>query len=501
METATPTRRSGPGPRPALPASTASRARLRRVAPAVGLALLLVGATVAFLVFPTYPNYDSYYSLVWGREVLHGSLPSFDAYRAPTEHPLAVLFGILLTPLGQGADRVMLAATLLSFVALVAGLYRLASVAFSPLVGVVAAALLCTRFDFPFLAIRGYIDVPYLAFVIWAAALEAARPRRGVPVLVLLGLAGLMRPEAWLLAGFYYLWVAWPAPWRRRFALAALTAAAPVIWVLTDYVATGQPLFSLTHTSGLAEELGRSRTPAELPGATVRFLAGLVKVQVFYVAALGVLAALYLAPRRSAVPFALLVAGAGTFLLLGVGGFSVIDRYLLAPSLMLMVFAGVAVAGWTMLTPSRLRTAWIGLAALAVLGAVALTATRVNLSSSAGDLVYRGDSHADLERVLAMPAVRAGLRCGPVSVPNHKLVPDTRWVLDAPEAGVLARADPTTAARVARGGVALLVTDRTALLRQAIVDDTDDPLDSVPPPGYVRVATTPYYGAYVKCPG
>ena len=53
---------------------------------------------VGFLVYPTYPNYDSYYSLLWGREILHGDLPCFEAYRAPTEHPLAVLFGALLAP-------------------------------------------------------------------------------------------------------------------------------------------------------------------------------------------------------------------------------------------------------------------------------------------------------------------------------------------------------------------------------------------------------------------
>ena len=67
--------------------------------------------------------------------------------------------------------------------------------------------ILCTRFDFPFLAARGYMDIPYLAIVIWAAVLEAERPRRGVPVLLLLRAAGLLRPEAWVLSGFYWLWL------------------------------------------------------------------------------------------------------------------------------------------------------------------------------------------------------------------------------------------------------------------------------------------------------
>ena len=38
-----------------------------------------------------------------------------------------------------------------------------ARASFGTLVGLAAAALLCTRFDFPFLAARAYIDIPYLA--------------------------------------------------------------------------------------------------------------------------------------------------------------------------------------------------------------------------------------------------------------------------------------------------------------------------------------------------
>ena len=146
----------------------------------------------------TYPNYDSYYALVWGREIVHGHLPSFEAYRAPTEHPLAVAFGAVLSLLGQDADRVMVLITLVAFVALAAGTYRLGRVCFTPFVGAVAAFLVVTRFDFPSLAVRAYLDIPFMAAIVWAGALEAARPRRGTPVFLLLAAAGLMRPEAWL---------------------------------------------------------------------------------------------------------------------------------------------------------------------------------------------------------------------------------------------------------------------------------------------------------------
>ena len=469
--------------------------------PALALAGLTLGTVVGFAVRPTFPNYDSYYSLLWGREVLHGTLPSFDAYRAPTEHPLAIAFGALLALVGDDADRMMVGATLASFVVLAAGLYRLARSSFTMVVGLLAGALLCTRFDFPFLAARAYIDIPYLAFVVWAAALEAARPRRGTPVFLLLAGAGLLRPEAWLLSGLYFLWCFLPATWPRRVRYAALSAIGPVIWSAVDWLATGDPLFSLTHTSGLAEELGRQRGLSEIPAATVQFLQSLDKVPVFYAGALGVVLAVVLVPKRIAMPVAMFVIGMGTFVLVGLAGLSVIDRYLLVPSLMVMVFAAVTLGGWTTLRRGRLRTAW----AIAAVGVVAygvlFTATKINFHTFDLELRFRGDSHAALEALLRNPKVQAGMRCGPVSVPNHKLVPDTRWILDAGADKVIARSDPASERRLARG-VAIFATNRASLLRQGFTPDessVEDVRNSLPLPGYTWVASTGFYGAYVRC--
>ncbi len=175
------------------------------------LVALCVVAVIGFFTWVTYPNYDSYYALLWGDELLHGHLPSFEAYRAPTEHPLAVAFGAALSVLGQSADRVMVLFTLFSFVALVAGTYKLGRTAFTPFVGAIAAFLVLTRFDFPSLAVRAYLDIPFMAAIVWAGALEAARPRRGTPVFLLLAAAGLLRPEAWILSGVYFLWMSWGA--------------------------------------------------------------------------------------------------------------------------------------------------------------------------------------------------------------------------------------------------------------------------------------------------
>src|SRR4051794_30497246 len=483
----------------------AAAARLRTVPAAtwaaVGLGALAAAALAGYLVYPTYPNYDSYYSLLWARELLHLQSLSFDGYRTPTEHPLSMLVSIPFVLLGKSGDRVFLFGIIASFVVLVAGLYRLGRLSFGPLVGAVAALLLCTRFDFPFLAVRGYIDIPYLALVIWAAALELARPRRGLPVFLLLTAAALLRPEAWILIGLYWLWFAWKAAWRQRIGYAALAAVGPLAWALLDWRVTGDPLFSLHHTGDTAEELGRASGLAAVPQSTQDFLVRLDKLPVVLGGIVGGALAFWVAPRRSLLPAILFVSGVATFVAVAGAGLSVIQRYLLIPSLMVMVFCGVALAGWTMLRPgSRVRLAWaLGAAALVVFGA-AFTLTRVNVARFDSELRFRGDAHRSLRSILAAPSVKAGIRCGGVSVPTHKLIPDVRWVADLRAERVVARSDPARAAqRSARRGVALVVVGRGALARQVFVDSTVDPLVNVPPAGFRRAATSQYYAAYVRC--
>jgi hypothetical protein len=464
----------------------------------VAFVVLCVATAVGFFVYPTYPNYDSYYSLLWGREVLDLQAPTFEGFRVPTEHPLAIVAGALLSLLGDAGDRVWVAMILASYLWLVAGVYRLGRVAFTPLVGAAAAGLLLTRFDFAFLAVRGYIDIPYMAIVVWAAALEAARPRRGTSVLLLLAAAGLLRPEAWVLAGLYWCWLAWGATWRERARYAALAAIAPVLWAATDYAVTGDPLFSLHYTSSSAEDLGRQLPISQFPTAIPDFFASLVKLPVVVAAIVGFGIALLAAPRRVIAPLALLAAGVATFVLIGIAGASAIERYLAIAAVALLVFGGVAIGGFTMLEPGTwLRRAWTaGAVALVVFGVV-FTATRVDLDVFRAELEFRGRAHQDLTETLKDRRVQAGLRCGPLTFPNHKLLPDSRWIADLPFAKVLARADPKVKPRPK--GVAIYVTSRFAIFKHALTSDSDSALVEVPQPGYEPVKRTPYYAAYVSC--
>ena len=464
----------------------------------VAFALLCLGATVGFFLYPTYPNYDSYYSLLWGREVLDLDAPTFEGFRVPTEHPLAIVIGALLSLLGDAGDRVWIALTLAAYLWLVAGVYRLGRVAFTPLVGAIAAALLLTRFDYAFLAARGYIDIPYMAMVVWAAALEAQRPRRGAAVLLLLAAAGLLRPEAWVLAALYWCWVAWKASWGERARLAALAAIGPALWAATDFAVTGDPLFSLHYTSSSAEELGRQLPLSQLPSAMPEFFANLVKLQVLVAAVAGLAIALVAVPRRAAAPLALLVAGIATFVLIGIAGASAIERYLAVAAVALFVFAGVSFGGFTLLEPgSRLRRRWMATAAVVAVAGIVFTALMLNLARFDAELSFRGAAHDDLAEVLADPRVRAGLRCGPLTLPNHKLVPDSRWIADLPYERVRARADPRLGAP--RRGVGIYVTSRFALFKHALTSPSDSVLVQLPAQGYRRVKVTRFYTAYVSC--
>ena len=37
-----------------------------------------------FFGLRTYPNYDSYYQLLWGQQLAHGELPDYAVFRSPT---------------------------------------------------------------------------------------------------------------------------------------------------------------------------------------------------------------------------------------------------------------------------------------------------------------------------------------------------------------------------------------------------------------------------------
>jgi hypothetical protein len=486
----------------ATPESGAARKDLTPLELAV-VATALVAVTVFWALVPTYPALDSYYALVWGREAFGGHTPSFDGYRAPTHHPLWVLVAGLLSLAGGDADRLLVLVALWCLVLFLWGMYRLGTGQFGPWVGVASALFAASSFAFLLYAVRAFVDVPFLAAVVWAGALGVGRwtldrgPRRSaVLAMALLAVAGLLRPEAWLLAALWWLWTIRDSD--RRFALTALALAAPVLWLAGDLVVTGDALFSFHRTSALADELRHTGGAAQVPGALISYVAGTIRTPIALLGLVGVgLAWWRYGPRRIAVPLALLLAGALIFVFAGLAGFSLIQRYLTVPAAALCLFAGYALVGFTTLPrDDRSRRPWTR--AAAVVGALGVVAAVVLAATSVGrvrtELRFVRQSHDDLVGILKVPAVRAGRRCGPIVFPTDRLVPDTRWILDAPRRAVLARTAPGRPA----DGVELFVSGARALDRFGFAAGIPASTN-LPSPGYREVGRNRTFDAWVRC--
>ena len=192
----------------------------------------------------------------------------------------------------------MVLGSVASFVAVVAGMYRLGRVCFGPVVGWIAALLVLSRFFVENLAAQGYLDISYIALIVWATVLEVQRPRRGTIVFLMLAAAGLLRPDAWLLSGIYWLWCSWRADNRRRLQYLALAAIAPVIWFAVDAVVTGNPLYSLHATAGLAQELERTQGFSSVLTSVWSYAERIDKLPVLLGGLAGVGLAIWLTPRR-----------------------------------------------------------------------------------------------------------------------------------------------------------------------------------------------------------
>jgi hypothetical protein len=366
------------------------------------VALAAVSALVASLVAlifggHAFVNYDTAYALLWGGDLASGATPDLEVDLAPTPHPLANVVGMVLEP--GGAE--LLAFLWLAIAGVLVGV--LAREWFGVAAGVVAALLFLTREPVMSFGLRAYVDVPYLALVLGALLLEVRRPRSGWPVLALLALAGLLRPEAWLFAAAYVLWL-------RDWRLLPIAAAAPLLWMLHDGLITGDPLWSLIGTRDNAEELGRKTGPVDLVVYGPRRLGEIAREPVLA----GMVAGAWLAYRRRLLtPLVALALALGAFAVLATAGLPIITRYMLLPGALACALAGGAVA-------EGLRNrAWLPVTGALVVLLVAFAPGQFDrLDRLERSLGIQERILADLD---ALPA--AALRCEPIAVTTRRPIP------------------------------------------------------------------------------
>jgi hypothetical protein len=452
---------------------------------AIGWTLAL-GLVAWALVGRGLVNYDTLYALVWGRDLTHGTLPDYDIALAPTPHPLATLAGAVLSVFG--ATGSINATLVLAFVWLGALgwiTYRLGEAWINRAAGLLAAAIVLTRRPVLDFGARAYVDLPYLVLVLGALLAETRKPRAGAPVLGLLTVAGLIRPEAWLFSAAYIVWLR-PRDWR----LWALAASAPVLWALSDLIVTGDPLHSLTGTRDTAQTLKRVTGLDEVPATVPRRIGEILREPVLFGAAGGGLLALAFLRKRVALGAIAGVVALVAFCVLAAAGLPILGRYLLAPATILAVFCGAGAFGWAELPrghPWRRRWAWFG--AVTLVGLAAYIPAQVDRIHAERNALRVQDTIQD-----DLHALTPRFPCTPLTVPNHRPVPLLALWLDRdPKSIAVAQESLPRSGTYVRPATAKVARDY-------ILDPRDlDQRIPPPPPGFRPAGANASWRVFASC--
>ena len=459
----------------------------------------VAGVTAALLlIFPAgFPNYDTIYALVWGRELAHGQSPDYGAALPPTPHPLADLLGLVTTPIGDGAITVTMIVAYVSLALCGFLVYRLGTIWFDRWIGALAALIVLTRAPYLSNGLRAYVDLPYIALCLGALTIEAKRPRSGWPVLSLLALAGLLRPEAWGFSIAYWLWLAWNKD-RSRVelgSLAALALAAPILWVLFDGITTGNFLYSLTGTQETVSTLERRTGPVDVVIYGPRAL-GEVLQWPGMVGALGglVLGYLYLR-RRSALGIAAAFLALAAFAFLGAAGLAILARYTMLAAAILAIFVALALLGWRLLEPGHpARRPWQIFAAVVALMFVLWLPNQWDLDSRVDtDLTDQARIENDLTDLVDAGAFDP--RCGAIAVPNHRAVPRLAFGLEIKPTQIVSASEEG----VPRRGY-FVKPASPFVIHNFILDPNDKTKLALPVPrGFHEVARNESWRVYQRC--
>ncbi len=421
-------------PEATLPASAGS---LRRAALAPATRVIAGCAALVLALWAVFRSpsigYDTYYALIWGRQLTHGDLPAYDVPHGPTPHPLANLLGAALTPLGiDGALVAVRVLCVVCFAVLCVVCFGLGRRLYSAAVGLAFAGLVVTRPVLLGTSLTSTIDLPFMCLVLGALLVAVSSDRARLSVLGLLGAAGLLRPEAWLFSAAFIAWRWRASTTRERTLMVAVAAVAPVVWIVSDAVITGEPLYSFSRTRAIAENTGEQRGGLlETFSWAARSWKGIVHVVPGIVAIGGLLAGLRYLRSRTLPGAVLLVLGSVSFVATGFSGLPLLVRYFLLPGVLFCLFAAVGAFGWRLLPASgTVRRRWSVASAVAIAAFVVSVPWEVR---SIDRLASRHDASVrrerDLQRIVAVPAVEAAVRrCPRVETREFRARPELLYL-------------------------------------------------------------------------
>jgi hypothetical protein len=293
-------------------------------------------------------------------------------------------------------------------------------------------------------------------------------------------------------SGLYWLYlVRWRTP-RQLVGLAALAAAAPALWLLTDGLVTGDPFWSLTNTRHTARALARVTGIGHVPEFIPRRIGEILRPPVLVGAALGGVLSLWWLRERSR-----LVAAAGAlavvvFATFATAGLPINTRYAFLVSAILCVFCGAGVFGWTLLARGDPRRRWWMAGAGAVLVALVafIPAQYDKADHELDNLARQQVIQDDLVGLVTDGAISPS--CEPIGVPNHRPIPLLALRLKASPS--LVRAQPIDV------GTFVAPANRSVL--DSYILDPRDPLGArvnQVPSGFKLSARDAYWHVYRRC--
>src|SRR3954451_3349388 len=403
-------------------ATVARRTPLSQRAPR-GLALAgaacLVVAALSLLV-SREPTYDPTAWLIWGREIIHGDLSTT---AGPSWKPLPIVVTLPAALLGDGAqqDAWLIVARAGALAALVL-CYRLACRLEGPVAGVIAAVALLVSSGYATRTFRGDSEGVLVALAF--GAIEAHLVGRRRLAFGLLVATALLRPEMWLFAGLYGLWLAGfgvpPARPGVALAIAAGTGLLVVAaWLVPEKIGSGQVLRA---ASRALEPVAGSPATASVPFVATFTNAAPVLPWPLYAAGVVYVVAALRDLRRPQRALTLALAAVATALmeivaLMAEMGFTGNSRYLTIPIALTGILGGAGLVRIASFARLRLGA---GGGAGGVAGGRAIAVVVFALAGARPRDQVRGGMH-ESNRYAALPSAiasaggaKAVLACRPI---------------------------------------------------------------------------------------
>ncbi|MEA2218411.1 MAG: hypothetical protein QOJ35_1037 [Solirubrobacteraceae bacterium] len=404
----------------------------------------LIAGGVASLAVAHGLGYDAWSWMVWARELVHGTLST---HGGPSLKALPVLLDAPLTLLGGAAPLAWLAIARVSALLALLLAWRIGTRLAGPVAGWTAALALAVSPDLGATALYGSSE-PLLVLLVLAAVDRHLHDRRR-HAFVLLGLAGLIRPELWPIVLVLAL-AQWRSTRRLDPLVVACVAVSPAIWLALAWLGTGSALTQVidpfaapaatpcTHCVAHLLATGHRRAPA-VAGHGLAALVGAISalaLPALLIAAVGAIDALR---RRDRDVVLLAALGVGWVLIVVAMtqlGYPGSRRYFAGPAALFALVAGVGVARLCAPMPRR----WARAAALAVAVLVGVSALPAMLKTTrlVGVARAQDSTVAQLGEAIALAGGRAKVLAFGCPAINPWRQSALAWQLDTPLAEVQA---------------------------------------------------------------